>query len=365
MRSIVFLALLSVALLLACARPPVTPDALASFIDRRATADTFAGTIQVRRHDTLLYTRSFGEAERTFRIPNNRDTRYRIASITKAFTGVLIAQLMQQGRLTPTTTIGAVLPDYTGPARDMVTVEQLLHHVSGLTNMDAGLTMESALANGIPAYQRPWTLAQLVRQFASGLLVHPPGSTFDYNNADYLILGAIIERLYGKSYEVVLREQILDPLGMTSSGVALQRQITPGLAATYFYRDDIKQMVPDIPVYPENWHAAGAMFATADDLMRFATGLFGGTLLTPEWQTRYLAPGLDDYAYGFWSFTRELGGQTYHVMKRPGRIMGAQTQFYHMIEPGLTVVILTNATRIDLDQLVADIAERALHPSRP
>ena len=105
------------------------------------------------------------------------------------------------------------------------------------------------------------------------------------------------------------------------------------------------------------------MYSTVDDLMRFAKALFGGeTLLTEESRTQMLVPGLDDYAYGFWSFTRSLNGETYHVMKRPGQIMGAQAQLYHVIEPGLTVVILTNANKMDLDRFVADIAKLALQP---
>lgn len=363
MKTILAWAACTAALVAGCTSPPAEPTPLAKFIDSSAASGTLAGTIQVRRHDSVLYARSFGEADRTWSIPNARDTRYRIASITKAFTGILIAQLMQRGRLSPSATIGSVLPSYQGPGRDVVTIEQLLHHTSGLANMDEGVTQESALASGIPSYQHPWTLAQLVRTFASGRLVHPPGSTFDYNNADYLILGAIVEQLHGKPYEVVLRDQILQPLQMTSSGMAFQKTIVPRLASTYFYRDDLGGMAPDLPIYPENWHAAGAMYSTADDLMRFAEGIFGGTtLLEPEWRARILTPGLDDYGYGFWTFTRELQGQVLHVMKRPGQIMGAQTQFYHVIEPDLTVVILTNASTMDLDQFVADIAERAMRP---
>jgi CubicO group peptidase (beta-lactamase class C family) len=193
--------------------------------------------------------------------------------------------------------------------------------------------------------------------------VHPPGSTFDYNNGDYLILGAILEALYHKPFDVVLRDQILRPLGMNSTGVAFQHAIVPRLATSYFYREDLKAFAPDLPVYPENWHAAGAMYSTVDDLMRMAHGLFDGKeLLTPESLRRMVAPGLDDYGYGFWTFERNLQGQAYHVVKRPGQIMGVQTQLYHVIEPDLTVVILSNATTMDLDQFVADIAERALQP---
>ena len=109
---------------------------------------------------------------------------------------------------------------------------------------------------------------------------HEPGKVFDYNNGDYVILGKIIEKLTGKPYEDVLKERILSPLGMTGSGILHQRDIVSNLADTYFYRDDIKTLVPDLPAYPENWYAAGAMYSTLADLRTFSNALFGGKLVT-------------------------------------------------------------------------------------
>jgi CubicO group peptidase (beta-lactamase class C family) len=113
-------------------------------------------------------------------------------------------------------------------------------------------------------------------------------------------------------------------------------------------------------VYPENWYAAGAMYSTVHDLQKFSNALFGGKLVSKESLALMITPGLDDYGYGVWSYERKIDGRPHRVVKRPGRIMGAQGQLYHLVDDGVTVVILSNIGNTDLDELVAAIAKKAL-----
>lgn len=106
----------------------------------------------------IRYARSFGYANRQFKVPNTLHTRFKIASITKAFTAALILRLHEQGKISLDHTIKTYLPDYTGPAGDKVTIKQLLNHTAGMANIDRGLTSaESAIKSGIPHYQTPLT----------------------------------------------------------------------------------------------------------------------------------------------------------------------------------------------------------------
>ncbi|HEY5802797.1 MAG TPA: serine hydrolase domain-containing protein [Lysobacter sp.] len=318
----------------------------------------FNGTVLVKQRGEVVYAQSFGEADMTFAVPSSRQTKYRIASITKLFTATLVMQLYEQGRLDPDRTIASYLPDYAGPAAQRVTVHQLLNHTSGIDNMDKVTSAEQAITEGVPAYQHPYSTDQLLARFASGPLVHEPGKVFDYNNADYVILGKIVERLYGKRFDDVLAERILRPLAMADSGMLYQYDIVKGLASTYFVRDDLGRLVNDLPVYPENWYAAGAMYSTADDLLKFSDALFAGRLLKPATLAKMFTPGLDDYGYGLWSYTTKVDGKPYRVVKRPGQIMGAQCQLYRFLDEDLTVVILSNTGTTDLDEFVAGIGKR-------
>jgi CubicO group peptidase (beta-lactamase class C family) len=335
-------------------------DPVAAFIADYAAKHDFSGSILVEKKGHTVYTGSFGYADIAFKVPNTPETRYKIASITKLFTSVLVMQLAEQGRIDVSRTISTYLPGYAGPAADKVTLHELLNHTSGISNYDQVTRADEAIHGGIPNYQHPYTSDQLLRLFASGPLVSPPGTKFDYNNGDYIILGKIIERLYGKPYEQVLNERILAPLGMRNSGVLHQSDIVPKLAPTYFYRDDLKSLANDLPAYSENWYAAGAMYSTLEDLRTFSDALFGLKLVGSKSLTLMTTPGLEDYGYGLWSYEIKVAGKPYRVVKRPGQIMGAQTQLYHVFDADVTVVLLSNTATTDLDEFVAKIGTTAL-----
>lgn len=336
---------------------PTTPDA---FIADYAKEHNFNGSILVQKGGSTTYTKSFGLANRSFQVPNTNQTKYWIASITKLFTAALVLGLHEQGKVDLQKTIGTYLPDYSGEGAGKVTLHQLLNHTSGLANFDTVKDMETAVKSGIPNYQTPYTSDQLLAKYCSGKLVNTPGKVFDYNNADYIILGKIVERVYGKPYEQVLRERILQPLKLESTGMLHQSDIVAGLADTYFFRDDLKALVNDLPVYPENWYAAGGMYSTAADVLAFSNALFGGKLLKEETLALMIKPGLDDYGYGLWSYETTIDGRKHRVVKRPGQIMGAQSQLYHFLDDGVTIVILSNTGTTDLDEFVAEIGKRVV-----
>lgn len=350
-------------LLIACLLPQSlhaqaeTPE---SFIATYAEEHDFNGSILVEKKGEVTYAKSFGLANRSFNVPNTNQTKYKIASITKVFTSVLILQLYEQGKIDLSKTIRTYLPDYAGEGADKVTIHQLLNHTSGITNFDQVTSVEAAIASGLPTYQTPYTSDQLLAKFCSGKLVHEPGKVFDYNNADYIVLGKIIERLSGAPYEQVLQEKILRPLRMKSSGMLRQSDVIEGLAPTYFYRDDLKALANDLPVYLENWYASGSMYSTAQDVLAFANALFGLKLLKKETLALMVTPGLDDYGYGLWSYETKVGDKKHRVVKRPGQIMGAQTQLYHFLDDDVTVIILSNTGTTNLDEFVAEIGKRVV-----
>lgn len=354
------ISLVLLSLLILSERVAAQTESHATFIASYAKVHDFNGSILIQRRGHVIYEQSFGLASRKFKVPNANDTRYKIASITKAFTAVLILQLQQEGRLDLKQTISRYLPDYAGEGATKVTIHQLLNHTSGIDNFDKVKSAEDAIANGIPNYQLPHTSDQLLAKFASGPLVHAPGEVFDYNNADYIILGKIIERVYGQPFERALKERILEPLQLTNTGMLRQSDIVDRLADTYFPREDLKALANDLPVFPENWYASGAMYSTTRDVLRFSNALFGAKLLQPETLALMLTPGLDDYGYGVWSYEATFGERKYKVVKRPGQIMGAQTQLYHIREPDVTVIILSNTGTTDLDDFVARIGQRVV-----
>jgi len=319
-------------------------------IRQYARTHAFSGTVLVQKGGKTLYHESFGLADRAFNVPVTNATKFKAASITKAFTAVLVLQLVEQGKLDLHAPIRAYLPGYAGEGADKVSIHNLLNHTSGIENFDRIKSYEEAVRNGIESYQLPHTTDDLLTRYSSGKIVQEAGKVFDYNNADYVILGKIVEKLYGKDFDTILQERILHPLGMTQSGMLYQREIVPNLAYTYLKPGDTAQLINDLPVYIQNWYSAGGMYSTATDLAKFANALYASSkLLKSETRKLMLTPGLDDYGYGLWVRDIDVRGKLHHIAQRPGSIMGANTLLLQYLDDDLTVVILSNTNATDID----------------
>ena len=357
--------LMALCLTLASSAAAAPPVAATRYAAAQAAKRGLDGTILIRRDGDAGWTQSFGLADRAFAVPMRAETRLRIASITKLFTSAIIMQMVDEGRLDVGKPVAAYLPNLAGDART-VTIHQLLNHSSGIAQYDRVASLEQALVEGVPNLQKPMTAAQLLAACCTGKLAAKPGSKFDYNNADYLLLGRIIERIDGRPFEQSLQARILAPLGLKGSGIARHAAIIPRLAPTYFLRPDTKTWMNDLPMYHENSDAAGAMYSTPADVARFAEALFGGELVKAASLQRMLAPGLDDYGYGLWSYDFKRGGKTHRVAKRPGSIMGANAVLYRLLDQKMTIVILANSNAADLDELAQRIAEQLVaQPAAP
>ena len=133
-------------------------------------------------------------------ISNTPETKFRLGSITKQFTSMLILQLVDQGKIKLDGKLTDYLPDYRKDVGDKVTIHNLLTHTSGIPSYtDQPGFFENVSRN-------PYKVADFVKKYASGDLLFEPGSKFAYNNSGYFLLGAIIERVTGKPYEQVLRK---------------------------------------------------------------------------------------------------------------------------------------------------------------
>jgi CubicO group peptidase (beta-lactamase class C family) len=326
---------------------------LESYIQSYTGEHQFNGTVLVQKDSTILYHKSFGLADRRFDIPVTNETVYKVASITKAFTSVLILQLYDNRRLELNKTIDYYLPDYKGEGGSKVTIHQLLNHTSGMRQIDTISSLDNAFEYGLGYLQKPSTSDHLFHLFEQDSLVNEPGEKWDYNNYEYIILGKIIEKLYNKTYEEILKEKILNPLKMKNSGLIRQENIIKNLASSYFTGNDPKILINDIPVYIENWYAAGAMYSSPEDLLKFSNALFNLKLINKETLNLMLTPGLEEYGYGVWV----RGNGTDKRMERYGRIMGANAVWMEFLDKKITIIILSNTNLTNLGEFALGIQE--------
>jgi CubicO group peptidase (beta-lactamase class C family) len=192
---------------------PVKPglrEKIDSFVTRRVAEDSFSGVVAVARNGTVMYERAAGIANRSRGTPMTLDTKLQIASITKIFTQVAILQLEQAGKLALTDTVGKFLPAYPNTTvRSKVTVDQLLHHRSGVGSFwNAEFMSRHASIH---------TVSDYMALFDRDSLLFQPGTADEYSNGGYVLLGAIIERVSGQSYHDYVRTHIFEPAGMTGT----------------------------------------------------------------------------------------------------------------------------------------------------
>ena len=325
----------------------------AAIVNKYTTTKGFSGSVLVAEGGKIIYQQQVGLANRQLNVPVNSGTKFKICSVTKTFTAVIILQLMEEGKIDLSKTIGTYYPEYNGGARDKVNIHQLLTYSSGIENINQS-------SEEMYALQMP--VDTIIRKYCSGKLVTVPGKQMNYKNAEYIILGRIIEKITGKSYAQVLKQRILQPLKLNNSGYLRNADIIPGLANSYV-KDSTGTFHNDDPYWIENFYSSAAMYSTAADLLQFDQALFANKLLKKEtvqlMTTSY--PELWGVAYSFWVNEQPFGKIKSRVMDRRGGIGGSNVAWYHFINENKTIIVISNSNAADVVKLREELAVALLN----
>ncbi len=296
----------------------------------------FNGSVLVAEKGKVIYEKGFGMANMEWAIANRPDTKFRIGSVTKQFTAALVLLLVEDGKIKLDAKITDYLTDYRKDTGDKITVQQLLNHTSGIPSYTNLPDFFSSIS------RNPYTVPDFVKKFASGDLEFEPGSKFNYNNSGYSLLGAIIEKVTGKSYETVLTERILKPLGMTNSGydhhAALIEHRASGYRKTPAGYINAPYLDMSLP------YAAGSMYSTVGDLFKWDQALHEGKIISAESKRLMLTPGLSNYGYGIVIMDRPVGKseQKLKIIGHGGGINGFNSLLSRAVDKRQTVIILDN-----------------------
>jgi CubicO group peptidase (beta-lactamase class C family) len=185
----------------------------------------FMGSVLVARGGTVLLDKGYGFANLEWNVPNSATTKFRLGSVTKQFTAASVLLLQERGKLKVDDPVKNYMPD-APPAWDKVTIYNLLTHTSGIPNFTSFPDYASTEAVST-------TPEKLVARFRDKPLEFQPGEKWSYSNSGYVLLGFLIEKISGESYEKFVQENIFDPLGMKDSGYDSNSAIIPRRAAGY------------------------------------------------------------------------------------------------------------------------------------
>jgi CubicO group peptidase (beta-lactamase class C family) len=317
--------------LLGLAAPAASQDLSAKidiYLKPFVGANNFSGVVYISRGDRVLFQKGFGMANYELDVANGPETRFHIASISKAFTAAAILLLEERGKLKTSDLVSKYLPGY--PKGDRIRLEHLLTHSSGIPNV-----------NNFPEYGRDsfffHSAASVVSMFRDKPLDFEPGARFSYSNSNYNVLALIIETVTGQSYGEFLRANIFDPLGLHSAlhdgdASALIRNRATGMEP---------KGLRDLKLAPQiDWSIKtgnGSLVTTASDLAKFARALFEGRLVRPESLANVMKAG-QVFPYG-WTDRERFHRK---IKEAGGRSPGFVSNLDYVLEDGTCIVILSN-----------------------
>jgi CubicO group peptidase (beta-lactamase class C family) len=300
----------------------------------------FNGSVLVAEDGEVILKKGLGYANMEWQIPNTPETKFRIGSVTKQFTAILILKLVEEGKMTLEGKITDYIPEYPEKVGNQVTIHHLLTHTSGIPSY-----------TGFPNFfadmsRDPSEPDEFLEVFWDKELEFEPGSEWRYNNSAYFLLGAIIERVSGKSYETLLHERILDPLGLENTGydhweTLIEKRAT-GYSKTFEGYENAAYLDMSLP------YSAGSMYSTVEDLFKWDQILYTDVLFDdPKYKEKMFTPFLNNYAYGWAIRETELGDgeKKIKVIEHGGGINGFSTGFKRMVDDRHVIAIMDNTAQ--------------------
>lgn len=258
----------------------------------------FDGAVLVAENGKVIYKGAFGMANREWNIPNTTDTKFMIGSVSKPITAILMLIQVQKGLINLDKTISDYIPSFSKKNGSRITIRQLLSHSSGMPNYDI-------IKDFFPKISRQnFTRAEYIKLYMDSALVFEPGSSYYYSSWGYFTLGYIMEKVTGKSYQQLMKEDIFDKIGMNNSGSYFQTQIVAKRATGYDYSlgDFTSADFRD----QSNTMGTGDLYSTVEDLFKLHTAISNNTLLNKKLTEEMFTPGIRPWRYGFGWFNQNF-----------------------------------------------------------
>ncbi|MEH6592589.1 MAG: serine hydrolase domain-containing protein [Halioglobus sp.] len=315
---------------------PVSPyKAKIADIENHLTEMEFSGAVLIAHEGQILLSEGYGLANREAGLLNMADTKFRIASLTKAFTATAILILAQRGQLQMTDFACSYISNCPDAWQD-ITIHHLLTHTSGVKNYFEVEGVTELLIGEL-------TQEEITNIFIDLPLVFLPGSDWTYNNSGFVLAGLIIEKVSDTTYENFIHDNILNPLSMMSTGI-FPGESESGFATPYFGAwGAVDEPSGSATMF------AGSMYSTINDLYTWDQALYSDQILTDEYRSllftphfplpeKELRPGEDSIGYGWYLGSFKGLQQHSHY----GQLVGFTARISRFPEDNLTLIMLIN-----------------------
>jgi D-alanyl-D-alanine carboxypeptidase len=296
MRKLLFIAAIALSAQASFAQTSFNKAKLDSLMDALTTNNKAMVSIAIRQNGNLLYSRAIGYSviDATRKIPATTQTHYRIGSVSKVFTSVIIFQLIEEGKLTLATPLAKFFPDLPNAAK--ITIAQMLNHSSGLHNFTSDSSYTAMMTKKI-------THVEMLVKLRSQKSDFEPGTKNEYSNTNFLLLGYIAEKLDKKPYAEILITRIANKIGLKDTYYGGKINPDKQEAQSYTWNDNSWQPATETDMSIPG--GAGAVVSTPTDLTKFMGALFTGKLISDSSLTHIKTVkggfGMDLMPYPFYS----------------------------------------------------------------
>lgn len=327
-----------------------TVENLDKILNERFSATEPGAAVLVVQNDKVLLRKGYGIAEMNRKVPVTPDMVFRIGSITKQFTSTAILKLVEDGKLSLQDDLSKYLPDF--KTQHPITIEQLLNHTSGIksyTSVPERMTTE--------AKKTKVSVTEMMGYIQSYPIDFKPGEQWLYNNSAYFLLGAVIEKVTGKTYNEYISQTFFKPLKMTASYPDDSKPIAKQ-AAGYAKGSGDAFVMADY-VHPSIPYSAGSIFSTVDDLWKWNQAVFGYKLVKKEllekaWEPTKTTDGsVESYGYG-WQLGRVGDAK---AIGHGGGIDGFLSFELYVPEKKIYVALLANTMTVSPEDIAYTLAE--------
>jgi CubicO group peptidase (beta-lactamase class C family) len=349
--------------------PQTAADRLDEYLTARTSLGQFSGTVLIAHEGKVLLRKGYGYANLEHLVPNAPETKFEIASLTKAFTAFAIHDLVRQGKLkldAPLCTCLQPCPD----AWKAITIVHLVHHTSGIPDYESALEMSSD--SYYASLMRDDSAKTSVDWARTRPLDFVPGSKSKYSNTGYLILGFLIEQLSGKSYEEYLRDVIFTPLKLTATMHIDRTRPQRHRADGYTHQGPLQETIAGLaltsphllrvpPLRQAPPQADGGLLSTVDDLHIWARALLGDSSgdssIPAETRAAVFQPH-DPGNYGFgWVIGRRYDRTFY---SHTGILPGMVSTLHLYPESNTILILLCNMDRARMSNITRDLTHIVL-----
>lgn len=306
----------------------------------------FNGEILVAKGKNILFQQTVGLASYENNLELKKSAKYRIASITKTFTGTLIAIAQEEGKLNVQDKAISYINGLSTKFKN-ITIEQLLSHTSGLPHNE-----------GIKDYWQTKSKLQMIpKQVITEInaldLLFDSGSQMHYSSLGYYLLASIIENIYKNNFEIILKEKILNKLQMTETGNIDNLKIIPEMASGYHLITDDSLVVAPYRNY-SMLKGAGDMYSTTTDLLKWNNSFFLNTLLSEKSKANIFMQqtkkNSESYGYG-WYMGSDITKKQYHG----GGTWGYSTYNSMYPDKQISIIILSNISTLPISAIASDV----------